>query len=234
MNQDYTQEMTRELAAGRAAFCDFLTSPLLNLADAAYVQQIRSPEFCAILENLAQDEDIHPQISKGAGTMLGFLKENNAASDETLLQTLGVERTRLFRGVSPSYGPPPPYENEWAPKSAFPMDLLKQISAIYLEDGLAMDGETPERFDYLGVELAYIAQLARREAAALSAGDDILAAAALDRQFSFFQKHLLPWVPAYVKKALEYARTDFYTGYLWLLEGFLLDQAEIFAEMLGE
>jgi TorA maturation chaperone TorD len=81
--------------------------------------------------------------------------------------------------------------------------------------------------DYLGVELAYLEALARREAASRASRHAGRAARWHDRQRRFLAEHLGPWFPVYARQAAESARTDFYRGYLLILVGFVEEQLQI-------
>ncbi len=51
----------------------------------------------------------------------------------------------------------------------------------------------------------------------------------LVEQQKFFHEHLESWVPAFIQKALEYVKTDFYHGHLLMVNGFIKEQAGIFS-----
>jgi TorA maturation chaperone TorD len=183
------------------------------------------------LEKLISDENIHPEISKGAKLMSDFIANSASSDEKQLSETLGVDRTRLYRGVSPTYGPPPPYEAVWSTDPAKQNEFLQRIASMYQQDGLALDPDIHERVDYVGIELAYLEQLARDEAKSLKAKNYKMAGTLLERQKTFLVEHLGNWVPKFVEKALEYVQTDFYRGHLLMLRGFILDQGEILSEV---
>jgi len=217
------------LAEARAALCAFLKLHLLDLPDEVFVNQIRRPSTLAFLQRLAQEPSLPVGIAQGAGLMLAFLETHAQTEAAQLAQQLGIDRTRLFRGISPDYGPPPPYETVWTASREMPLKRLQRISALYLQDGLERSPDSPERVDYLGVELAYLEALAQREAASRASRHAGRAARWHDRQRRFLAEHLGSWVAAYARKASEAARTDFYRGYLLMLVGFVEEQREILA-----
>lgn len=224
----------RLLAEARAAFSAFLNLHFLNLPDGAFVDEIRSAGYKSMLEQFAQDVDVQAEISEGARLMLEFIVGNAGVEAKQLSETLGIDRTRLYRGVSPAYGPPPPYEAEWSGDSVNLPEFLQKLARSYHQDGLAGADDTHDRLDYVGVELAYVEFLAQQEAVQLESGDLAAARQLLERQNLFFQGHLVAWVPKFVEKALEYARTDFYRGHLHMLRGFLLEQGGLLPLLLSD
>jgi len=222
-----SKESLRLLAEARAVLSGFLSLHFLSLPDQAFVRQVRSGDFQSFLEQLARDENIQAEISQGARLMSSFLKERAGSGEAQLSETLGVDRTRLYRGVSPTYGPPPPYEAVWNSDAVKQNEFLQRIARIYQEDGLTPSADIHERLDYLGIELAYIEHLARAEAKKLESGKIRSADKLRERQKMFLHEHLLNWLPKFVEKALLYAGTDFYRGHLLMLRGFVSEQAEI-------
>jgi TorA maturation chaperone TorD len=161
--------------------------------------------------------------------MENFLKETQAEAPDRLSEKLGVDRTRLYRGLSPNYGPPPPYEMVWS-KTWQDVRLLSVLAATYRENDLQPSEDVHERQDYLGVELDFIHILAEREAAAWEAGSTGRAQSLLETQKTFFKEHLQPWVNFFIKSAFEYVKTDFYQGHLLMMRGFMDDLGKEFAE----
>lgn len=219
------------LAKARASFCNFLTLEFLHLPDRDVVTKIQSAEVRGFLDRLAKDQDVHADIAEGAELMSAFLEANAGTSPDELSKTLGVDRTRLYRGVSPTYGPPPPYESVWNQAATAANTFLAEIAAVYKEDGLGLAEDAYERPDYLGVELAFLETLASKEMKALKGNEAKQAAKLTKRQQWFVETHLVSWVPLFIGKALEFAKTDYYRGHLLMLRGFLFDQVEVLASL---
>ncbi len=219
-----TGEELQMLARARATFSSFVNAHFLNLPDEEFVQQLRSAEHRLVLGQLQDSGTLHPDISEGARLMDSYLEQQLGLNDKELSEALGVDRTRLYRGVSPTYGPPPPYEAVWSREGNNAPALLQKIASIYRKHGLAQAPDAAERLDYIGIELAFIQELAQEEAEAWEAGEADRARSLLAGQSAFIREHLINWVPAFIETALEFAGTDFYRGHLRLLRGFLLDQ----------
>ncbi len=233
VEDELSVEELQMLAEARATFSSLLSVHFLNIPDKDFVPRLRSRQFIAWLEQLAGETGVQPQIAEGASLMHRFLLATWDQPAEQLVQTLGVDRTRLYRGVSPVYGPPPPYEAEWVPAPQGTSALLQQIAGLYHAGGLVQAPDSNERLDYIGIQLGYLKQLAAVEAGHWQAGDAGQACQVYSLQKSFFLEHLARWVPDFVEKALTYAQTDFYRGHLLMLRGFIAEQGEIFTEVVS-
>lgn len=214
------------LATARASFSAFINTHFMNLPDEEFVQKLYTPDIFQALENFGGEENLHPDIVEGARLMRSYLGETMDLATNELSERLGIDRTRLYRGVSPSYGPPPPFEAVWRVDQAKATMLLQEIAGIYHKNGLAQSPEANERLDYIGVELAFLEHLALDEVDAWEAGDETQALDLLNKQKAFVCDHLAQWVPAFTEKAIEFAQTDFYRGHLLMLSGFVMEQKE--------
>lgn len=223
---DLSPEDLAEAARARAAFCAFLNIHFTTLPDRGFVERIRSQEFTSVLEALAGNPDVDEDLSAGAFAMLSFIQTNAETEAGSLSDTLGVDRTRLYRGVSPVYGPPPPYEAVWAKGVTNTAAALQVIAAVYRQNGVSVAPEATDRQDYVGIELDFVRILAGREGEAWNTGDEAAARALLAEQASFMTQHLGAWAPDFIGKALELAETDFYRGHLRMLRGFLAAESE--------
>ncbi len=161
--------------------------------------------------------------------MSAYLELTKADPLDKQTENLGVDRTRLYRGVAKGYGPPPPNEMEWAPKGKG-FSVLQTVAGIYHQMGLEPAPDVHERLDYISVELDFIGALALQEAEAWQSDDAARAIELLRQQQSFMTEHLAEWMPAYMEEAMKYVETDFYRGHMLMLGGFLQQQT---AELTG-
>ena len=225
----YKEEM-QILAMGRAQFSAFLKSHFLNLPDEEFINPLREDDFLNALGAIQTNQDLHPDIIRGAGLMRAFLENHQDTRIAELSQMLGIDRTRLYRGVSQSYGPPPPYETVWNPAKGEASALLKELKRVYQESNLTQAPGSQERPDYIGTQLGYIESMAEMENKAWHSDDESGAMQSFERQREFLVEHL-GWVSEFIERALQEAKTDFYTGHLLMLRGFLVQQAGIFAKL---
>ena len=221
------------IARTRAAFYSFLSVHFTTLPDQAFVERMRGEDMSSMLEALVNDESVEADITAGASLMRDHLNKTRNVEMSELSQALGVDRTRLYRGLSPSYGPPPPYEMVWS-KTRQDVGLLVDLAGTYREMGLSPSPDVSERMDYIGVELDFMRELALREAAAWESNSPESAAKLLESQHVFLDAHLREWVPFFVDKALEQAETDFYRGHLHMLRGFIASEQQELASLLAE
>lgn len=221
-NEQTAQELA-EIAKAREALGSFLNLHFMVLLDAAFVERARGQGYISVLESLANETSLNADITSGASMMSEYLEQTNSVELAELVKTLGVDRTRLYRSVSKGYGPPPPYEMVWS-KEAADSNLLVAIAKIYGEAGLSPSPEAKERHDYIGLELEFICELARREAIAWESNEREEANKLLSMQHAFMSQHIGQWAPDFIEKAQEYVKTDFYKGHLIMLRGYLAQQ----------
>jgi TorA maturation chaperone TorD len=233
MNDELTATELANIAQARAALCSFLNLHFTTLLDASFVERMGAPEFASVLQTLAVDTTIHDELAAGASLMSEYLWQSKELPLPEVVKTLGVDRTRLYRSVSKGYGPPPPYEMVWN-KEASDYSYLATIAGVYGEAGLSPSPEAKERLDYIGVELDFLAELARREAAAWEDGVTEDARKHLALQHQFMSQHFGVWAPSFIQKALLFAETDFYKGHLVMLRGFIDQQQEELGSLLSE
>ncbi len=217
-----------DLARARAAFCSFLSIHFNVLPDEEFVSQMRHKDIATMLKSLQEDDSVHENIKTGASLMEKFLIETKNDPPSKLSEKLGVDRTPLYRGLSPSYGPPPPYEMVWS-KTWKDTTLLEVLAGLYRENKLQPSDEIHERQDYIGIELDFLGILAAQEAAAWEAGNVEEAKSLLKTQKTFFKDHVESWVDYFIKKAFDYVKTDYYQGHLLMLRGFVKDLDQSFS-----
>lgn len=226
LEPDLTPADLAEAARARASFCAFLNIHFTTLPDLGFVERIRSQQFGAVLDALAGNPDVEGELASGALAMRSFIVAQADAEPGALSDTLGVDRTRLYRGVSPTYGPPPPYEAVWGKGVTNVSAVLQVIAGIYRRNGMTVAPGAAERPDYVGIELDFLSTLATREAEAWESGDAAAARALITEEKAFLADHVGAWVPAFVERALAMAETDFYRGHLLMLRGFLVSEVE--------
>jgi TorA maturation chaperone TorD len=214
------------LAGARLAFYVFLNVHFMELPGEEFVHLLRKKEFLFVLEELGENDTVHPEIIKGASLMRAYLSNTAACTDAEVAVRLGVDRTRLYRGISPDYGLPPPYECLWTGKSKDPR-MLQDMARIYHEGGFTLQADAEERLDYIGIQLSYLERLVMKEIAARESGDEGTVRVAMDCERRFIRDHVSLWVPNFVSSALDHAQTDFYRGHLYMLRGFIEQEKEV-------
>ena len=174
-------------------------------------------EMIVELRKIYNEEEL--PLQKGGGSyhlIAGYLNDSNKPT-ATLAQELSVEWTRLFRGISPVYGPKPPYAGVYNSEDGVGVNTIMAITQMYSAHGLGIREDKHNRMDYLGIQLDFISILSKRAAQEAKSGNLAAEKAIRTDILDFLQKYLLPWVNKFVDKAREYAKTNFFRGYLVLL-----------------
>ena len=83
--------------------------------------------------------------------------------------------------------------------------------------GFTVTKDAGEMADHISVELAFLAELTRRQAEASAAGDTELADVASDIARRFLAAHPAVWASAFAEKVRVRAETPFYAGMARLL-----------------
>lgn len=135
-------------------------------------------------------------------------------------QELGVDWTLAFRGVNPAKGPKPPYAGAWIAADNVGVDVMLAINSRYVDKGLCCGSGRLNRMDYLGVEVEFIAHLLQ-ECAAASSEEEREGLASEVAEFE--DQFILSWLPRYRESVEATCKTEFWKGYLELLEAALVD-----------
>jgi TorA maturation chaperone TorD len=210
-------------AQGRHAVYDFLAqlflTPIPTPGHDCARTYLRAIEDYACVSDL---EDFRDGMRS-----LGRFKAVAAGCDlEEVQRQLAVDRTRLCRGIAGEAALMPPYEAPYVmPEKE--IDRLLAIVRFYRKAGLQVSEDHPERMDFIGFELAFMAELCAREGAALAADDANEYRAVLGWEKEFLQEHLLRWAVDYCGQMIEHANTDFFRGIGYLMRAFLQEEKEL-------
>lgn len=91
----------------------------------------------------------------------------------------------------------------------------------YREDGFAANPELRSAEDHLSVQLEYLSVMNGKAAEAARAHDKAALKHNEKRQLEFIEQHLLDWVPQLRKTVQDLAKTPFYVGMLYVVQGAL-------------
>jgi TorA maturation chaperone TorD len=199
-----------ELDAQAARVYHFLSRAFLQPPDLAYLKS--AADWCA--ELLIQQEILPGELVAALEAMQAALAPEVT---EERVQEFQQEFVRLFRGLSPRYSPPPPYESVhregrlWGASTVAVRKLYRQWG---LEPAEAFRGEPP---DHLGLELQFMGFLCEQ---AHTAEDEGRRREALQTQQAFLEEHL-SWIEAFEERTLTYDPHRFYEGLLRLTSAWL-------------
>ncbi len=130
-------------------------------------------------------------------------------------ETLAIEFTRLFGGVSKSGGSLPPYESvvrtgQWGGET------VDAVIAAYNDADIVPPLPEASPADHLAAELRFMAISCHRESEAWLAGDVQTALGWVRRERDFLDHHVLRWMPTYCATSARSAETAFYRALLVL------------------
>ena len=156
----------------------------------------------------------------GCKRMKGYFADAQGRADDRVFQELAVDWTLAFRGVNPSAGPRPPYAGAWLAADAVGVDVMMAVNTRYVEHGLGAGGGKLNRMDYLGVELEFVAILLQRCDDAETADER----SALEAEVAgFADAYILSWLSRYRADVEAKCTTEFWKGFLELLEAVVRD-----------
>ncbi len=105
----------------------------------------------------------------------------------------------------------PGYETGYRGEGIFQQaDLIADIAGFYRAHGLRAGGSERERPDHIIVEIEFMAVLARKEAAAVHAGNDEHVAVCRETSSLFLAEHLGCWAPAFGRRAAVISESPWY------------------------
>jgi len=210
------REFLAEAASGRAAMYDLLLDVFVSLPGQELVSEIRDGRFDVL--GVACSELGRERLRDGAALVASYRSYLSIEGTEKVLHELSVDRTSLT-GATWDRGLRPPYERLYTTGPDQGGTLLSAVQSFYRRGGLLLEGGAGEPFDFLFVELDFMKRLCLREIEAWSSGGDGSATQALELQF--LNEHPGRWTGAYCADAEKYARTDFYKGFLTVLDAFI-------------
>lgn len=174
------------------------------------------------LDNLSDEGD----YGEGIRLLNNFKAVANCGDLENIQKNLAVDRAKLCRGTAKKETVRPPYEASYiSPEKE--VDQLLAIVQFYQKAGLKVSPNHFERMDYIGVELAFMAELCGKERIALEAEqqEDYETVLALEKEF--LNDHLLQWALDYCTQMIAHAQTEFFRGFAHLLRAFLHEEKEM-------
>lgn len=194
------------IAAARAQVYDLLATVFRRPLDARRLERLRAPEMLAAMSAAA--------IDPGQDFIDG--------DAEAVLDRLAIDYTQLFHGPMEHIAP---YECIQLGDSEDLMGAAaEEVRRFMAEAGFSVPPETGELPDHISVELAFMAELARREAEALEADDQKTADFVASLECRFLTAHLGRWAERFARKVWDRAATPFYVAMAELLSGYIADE----------
>ena len=163
-------------------------------------------------------------LSEETGALVNAVQTTLSTDDESAV--LAIEFTRLFGGISDSYGGLPPYESV-VREGRWGGDIVPAVVAAYANAEIVPPLPEASPVDHIAAELRFLAIACHREGSL--AGRQYPGCGGLDApRARFLDQHVLRWVPEYCQKAESMAETPFYSALLVLTpRACMLDREDI-------
>jgi putative dimethyl sulfoxide reductase chaperone len=214
------------METGRRAALAGYRSRVYAVLAAAY-NSLPDESFAANLATLdTGGRDWPSDLREGIRLIEGFSRACERRPVKELATELAVERTRLFRGLKPGCGPPPPYESVYLSLDGQPqMQATAAVARSYAEAGVGLPEGLREQPDYIGLELDFMRHLTQKEARAWAERNRDEAARIAEQERSFLEEHLARWVPRFCEVMDGASRFDYYRGIARMTGRFVQDEA---------
>lgn len=206
--------------AGEALVFDLLGKLLYEYPDREWLQFLADESvFDEIPFGAAQ-----PEVARGLQLLQQWTRTHRGGLLNGALDDLRVDYTRLFLG--PGKVLTPPWESvQFTEERLIFQEQTLQVRQWYQRFGLEVVKFRNEPDDHVGLELAFLAHLARQGLAALTQGHPAQLAETWQAQREFLHAHPMRWIPGWCQQVVTQARTDFYRGAALLVSGAVAELA---------
>ena len=142
------------------------------------------------------------------GRIVSWIHER--PNEQTALEELQVEYTRLFVNAYPGI-PAPPYGSIYLEEDGLVWgDTTVDALKIYTEAGLKIADDFHDIPDHIAAALEFVWYLLREELKAIEEKDNERCLRMSSIQKRFLTNHLLRWAPSFLSKVIESTRSPFY------------------------
>lgn len=191
-----------------AAVCAFLANLLLRVESA--------PEVVANLD--AEQIRAWPLAGRNQATDTGLAVLARSVEQPVPAEELEVDYRQLF--VGPGRIAAPPWESVHLDDEGLMFqEPTMKVRHAYGEFGLQAPALNKEPDDHMGLELAFVGELAVTALNAAESGDVVGQTTLLDGMTNFCHEHLAAWGPMLSSLIIDSARTDLYRAVGHLLAG---------------
>ncbi len=195
-----------EVFSNEAAACGLLAEFYLHNPDVDFAKALGE----LIPEGFTDDSRIQ--------TAVGILctEAEKVRSNEEALLNLKRDWTKLFRGISPSYGPTAPYAFLFLKGKT--VEMMGDLAALYIDGGYDGYMQIHDRIDYIGTCLRFLMTVDLQIVHAIETKAAVeYSRLSLCRKV-FLETYLMPWVFEFTARAREHAQTHFYRSVLDLTD----------------
>lgn len=167
-----------------------------------------------------------PDVQAGMALLQEWAERNKDGLSDEEFGLVRDDYTRLL--VGPGKVLAPPWESVYLKKERiiFQEETLL-VREWYRRFGLESVKLHHEPDDHIGLELAFVANLAGKAFAAFEEGSDEFTSL-LEAQQQFLTEHTFVWASSWVDLMIENTKTDFFNGLALTVKGVLKELASIF------
>jgi len=198
-------------------------------------------DIYGFLAGIFREELTAGQIKEMVDTgVLNMLAESGAKIDnaffsrspEDVKEDLAIEYTALFIGPGKHINP---HESIYVPDSTGKVgyywgectaDMKKWVEHY----GLKMSEKFESIPDHISIELEFMQRVVEQEYLSWQRDDEETARRCIEVEKTFFNKHIIKWVPLFFNRVIEAASLDFYREVARAGKDFILDEEELLNE----
>lgn len=190
---------------------EFLTLGLLGKVLYQYPEEAF---YAQLIEERVLEEipfGSHPSMAEGCQLIHNWTNEHFSNGTSGWFDPLLGDYTRLF--IGPDKVLAPPWESVFVQEGRLVFtETTLNVRHWYRRFGLELENLHKEPDDHIGIELAFMANLANLAGRALEAGRAQEYDRLMQAQADFYREHLGRWATTYFDQLYDYARTDFFRG----------------------
>ena len=221
-NIELTTPEWQEKLTGELLLFTLLGKMLLQIPEKHWLQPLLDEDLFAEAPFAEQQT----KVIQGLTLLRKWSQEYETTLTPDLLNDLKADYTRLFTGLIKI--PVAPWESVFFTEERLVFQKQTQdVRGWYRRYGMAVTNQYKEPEDHIGLELTFIAHLAKIGLAALATQNEVDFEGALAAQRDFAAKHLFLWAPLWCSLIQEYAQTDFYRGLAQIVNGALIELAAV-------
>lgn len=167
-----------------------------------------------------------PDVIAALAILQAWGEQNRTGLTDAAFDEIRVDYTRLF--IGPGIVIAPPWESvHFSEERLTFQEQTLQVRDWYRRFGLRAEKIYQEPDDHIGLQLEFIAHLARLGLAATEQNDEAALENAVKAQRDFLSEHLFRWVMGWCDLVDKNAHTDFYHGMARLCKGVMIETASI-------
>ncbi len=216
-----TQEWQEKLT-GELLLFTLLGKMLLQIPEKSWLQPILDEDLFTEAPFAEQQAD----VIQGLALLEQWAQTHHGTLTSEGITDLKADYTRLFTGLAKT--PVAPWESVFFTEERLVFQKQTQdVRNWYRHYGMAVNNQYKEPEDHIGLELTFLAHLAKMGLAALAAHNPADFEQTLAAQRDFASKHLFLWAPLWCNVIQKHAKTDFYRGLALVVNGAVIELAAV-------